>query len=77
MRGPISLSRRKFGDSGRDRLARIGIPPVELRRRARLSVGGALAVEGGESRVWAVRDKTDPDKIDSGADPAEVIARFG
>jgi len=43
----------------------------------RLSVNGTLAVEGSESRVWAVRDKTDPDKITTAAIPPEVIARFG
>jgi len=43
----------------------------------RLSVNGTLAVEGGESRVWAVRDKYDPDKIATAPIPPEVIARFG
>jgi 4-hydroxybenzoyl-CoA thioesterase len=43
----------------------------------RLSVNGAAAVEGGESRVWAVRDKNDSDKIAAAAIPPEVIARFG
>ena len=43
----------------------------------RLSVGGALAVEGRESRVWAVRDKNDPDKIATAPIPPEVIAKFG
>jgi len=40
-------------------------------------VNGTLAVEGGESRVWAVRDKYDPDKIATAPIPPEVIARFG
>ncbi len=43
----------------------------------RLSVNGELAVEGQETRVWAVRDKTDPEKIATVAIPAEVIAKFG
>jgi 4-hydroxybenzoyl-CoA thioesterase len=42
----------------------------------RLSVNGAPAVEGSESRVWAVRDPGDPDKIKTAPIPAEVIARF-
>lgn len=42
-----------------------------------ISIGGTLAVEGGETRVWAVRNKTDPDKIVTAAIPAEVIAKFG
>ena len=43
----------------------------------RLSVGGALAVDGRESRVWAVRDKNDPDKIATAPIPPDVIAKFG
>jgi 4-hydroxybenzoyl-CoA thioesterase len=42
----------------------------------RIDIGGDLAVEGGETRVWAVRDKTDPDKISARAIPADIIARF-
>ena len=29
----------------------------------RLSVNGELAVEGGETRVWAARSKDNPEKI--------------
>jgi 4-hydroxybenzoyl-CoA thioesterase len=43
----------------------------------RLSVNGELAVEGQETRVWAVRDTADPEKIAAAAIPAEVIAKFG
>jgi 4-hydroxybenzoyl-CoA thioesterase len=43
----------------------------------RISIGGELAVEGGETRVWAVRDKDSPDKISAQAIPADIIARFG
>jgi 4-hydroxybenzoyl-CoA thioesterase len=42
-----------------------------------ISIAGEIAVEGGETRVWAVRNKTDPDKIATAAIPAEVIAKFG
>jgi 4-hydroxybenzoyl-CoA thioesterase len=42
-----------------------------------ISIDGDLAVEGGETRVWAARDKTDPDKISALAIPADIIARFG
>jgi 4-hydroxybenzoyl-CoA thioesterase len=41
-----------------------------------LFVHGALAVEGRESRVWAVRDAADPAKIKSHPIPPEVTARF-
>jgi 4-hydroxybenzoyl-CoA thioesterase len=42
----------------------------------RLTVGGAVAVEGKETRVWAARDPADPDKIRSQPIPAEVSAKF-
>jgi len=42
----------------------------------RLSVGGELAVEGGETRVWASRSKDDPEKIGGIAIPPEIIAKF-
>lgn len=42
-----------------------------------ITIDGTLAVEGGETRVWAVRDKADPDKIATAAIPAEVMAKFG
>ena len=43
----------------------------------RISVDGELAVEGGETRVWAVRDKDSPEKISARTIPADIIARFG
>ena len=43
----------------------------------KITIGGELAVDGGESRVWAMRSKDDPDKIGAVPIPAEVIARFG
>ena len=42
----------------------------------RLTKDGALAVEGFETRVWAVRDPSDPSKIRSAPIPEEIIARF-
>ena len=41
-----------------------------------LSVVGELAVEGGETRVWASRSKDDPEKIGGTAIPGAVIAKF-
>jgi 4-hydroxybenzoyl-CoA thioesterase len=43
----------------------------------RITIDGELAVEGGETRVWAVRDKNNPEKIRALAIPDDVIARFG
>jgi 4-hydroxybenzoyl-CoA thioesterase len=42
----------------------------------RLYVRGELAVEGRETRVWAVRDAADPAKIRSHPVPDAVMARF-
>ena len=42
----------------------------------RISIGGALAVEGSETRVWAGRDPGDPVKMKGVPIPAAVIARF-
>jgi 4-hydroxybenzoyl-CoA thioesterase len=38
---------------------------------------GEIAVIGGETRVWAVRSKDNPEKISARPLPDEVIARFG
>ncbi len=67
----------KFGDT-----IEIASRVSEFRRSSfdvehRISVGGELAVEGGETRVWAARDKANPEKIGAVAIPAEVIAKFG
>jgi 4-hydroxybenzoyl-CoA thioesterase len=74
--GARFLAPARFGD------------PVELTSRVsefrrssfdvahQLFVRGALAVEGSETRVWAVRDAADPSKIKSQPIPPEVTARF-
>lgn len=54
---------------------------VELGRSSfkiehRLTLADALAAEGFETRVWAVRDPADPQRIKSEPMPAEVVARF-
>jgi 4-hydroxybenzoyl-CoA thioesterase len=66
----------KFGDIV-DLTSRVS----EFRRSSfdvehRLSVGGEVAVEGGETRVWASRSKDDLEKIGGTAIPGEVIAKF-
>jgi 4-hydroxybenzoyl-CoA thioesterase len=42
----------------------------------RLFVRGELAVEGRETRVWAGRDPTNPEKLKGLPIPAEVTAKF-
>jgi 4-hydroxybenzoyl-CoA thioesterase len=54
---------------------------LEFRRssfdvRHRMLKNGALAVEGFETRVWTVRDPSDPERLRSQPVPAEVKARF-
>ena len=71
------LKPAKFGDA-----IEIASRVAEFRRSSfevehTISVGGALAVEGAETRVWAARGKDDPEKIAALPIPAEVIARFG
>lgn len=71
------LKPAKFGDK-----VEIVSRVAEFRRSSfdvehRLSVGNELAVEATETRVWAVRDETDADKIKTAEIPKDVIARFG
>lgn len=71
------LKPAKFGD-----LVEIASHVSEFRRSSfdvehKLTIGGTLAVDGGETRVWAARDKTNPEKIGAIAIPAGVIAKFG
>ncbi len=42
-----------------------------------ITVGGELAVEGGETRVWAGKHASDPHRISALAVPADVVKRFG
>jgi 4-hydroxybenzoyl-CoA thioesterase len=71
------LKSAKFGD-----VVEIASRVAEFRRSSfdvehLLTVGGELAVDGVETRVWATRDKHNPDKIHGIAIPDDVIARFG
>jgi 4-hydroxybenzoyl-CoA thioesterase len=71
------LKPAKFGD-----VIEIASRVVEFRRSSfdvelRLTIGGELAVDGAETRVWTARDKDNPDKIGGVVIPSDVIARFG
>jgi 4-hydroxybenzoyl-CoA thioesterase len=71
------LKPAKFGDT-----IEIASRIKEFRRSSfevehSITIAGELATEGNETRVWAVRDKTNPDKIATASIPAEVIAKFG
>ena len=71
------LKPAKFGD-----VIEIASRVSEFRRSSfdvehKITIGGELAVDGGESRVWAVRSKDNPEKISAVPIPSEVIAKFG
>jgi 4-hydroxybenzoyl-CoA thioesterase len=66
----------RFGE-----LIEIASRVTEFRRSSfhvehRITVDGEVAVDGGETRVWAARNKADPNKISALTIPEEVIARF-
>ncbi len=66
----------KFGD-----VVDIASRVTEFRRSSfdvahQFSVNGVLAVEGGETRVWAARSKDNPEKIGATPIPDDVIAKF-
>jgi 4-hydroxybenzoyl-CoA thioesterase len=70
------LKPAKFND-----LADIVSEVSEFRRSSfevkhRISIGGELAVEGSETRVWAAQDPGDATKLKGMPIPAEVIERF-
>jgi 4-hydroxybenzoyl-CoA thioesterase len=71
------LKPSKFGD-----VVEIASRVSEFRRSSfdvehKLTIGSALAVDGAETRVWAARDKVNPEKIGAIAIPTDVIAKFG
>ena len=66
----------KFGDT-----IEIASRVTELRRSSfdlehLIFLGGELAVEGGETRAWAVKDGADPLKIKALPIPPDVAARL-
>jgi 4-hydroxybenzoyl-CoA thioesterase len=70
------LKPAKFGD-----MIEIASRVSEFRRSSfdvehRIMVGGELAVDGAETRVWAARDKDDPEKFGAITIPNEIKSRF-
>jgi hypothetical protein len=62
-------------------LADIASEVSEFRRSSfevkhRISIGGEVAVEGSETRVWAAQDPSNPVKLKGIPIPAAVIERF-
>jgi 4-hydroxybenzoyl-CoA thioesterase len=66
----------RFGDEVTIESALVECDGSSFKVEHRLSKGDVLAVEGSETRTWAVRDGDRPHRIKSQAIPAEVIARL-
>jgi 4-hydroxybenzoyl-CoA thioesterase len=74
--GARFIAPARFGD-----VVELSSRVTEFRRSSfdvehKLVVRRAIAVEGRETRVWAIRDPADPDKIKGQAIPAAVVAGF-
>ncbi|MFI5012193.1 MAG: acyl-CoA thioesterase [Hyphomicrobiales bacterium] len=66
----------KFGDTVTIESAIVSFKRSSFEVEHRLFNGGALAVEGRETRVWVGRHPDDPARIKSQTIPQEVIALF-
>jgi 4-hydroxybenzoyl-CoA thioesterase len=66
----------RFGDDIAIETKLIEFGGQALKLEHRISKGGALAVEGFETRVWVRRDAADPWRMQRAPIPTEVIARF-
>ena len=67
----------KFNDVAEiaSEVSKFGRSSFEVRHR--IEIGGELAVEGSETRVWATHDPGDPKKLKTIPIPASVIDSFG
>jgi 4-hydroxybenzoyl-CoA thioesterase len=66
----------RFGDEVTIETAVVGCRRSSFKIEHRLTHDGALAVEGFETRVWAVRDPADPRRIKSEPIPQQIVARL-
>jgi 4-hydroxybenzoyl-CoA thioesterase len=66
----------RFGDEVEVVTAVVACGESSFKLEHKLTLNGALAVEGYETRVWAVRDPADPKLIKSQPLPAEIVARL-
>jgi 4-hydroxybenzoyl-CoA thioesterase len=70
------LAPARFGDMV-ELISQIGpVRPASFDVEHRLMVRDALAVEGRETRIWAVRDDAEPSGMKAQPVPADVIARL-
>ena len=66
----------RFGDEVAIDSAVVGCGRSSFKIEHRLTHGGALAVEGFETRVWVIRDAADPRHMKAQAMPPKVVARL-
>lgn len=66
----------RFGDEVAVETAVVACGLSSFKLEHRLSLEGALSVEGFETRVWVGRDPTDPARMKSQPIPAEVVAKL-
>jgi 4-hydroxybenzoyl-CoA thioesterase len=66
----------RFGDEVKIETAVTACGRSSFKIEHRLTHGGALAVEGSETRVWVVRDPGDPKHMKSQPIPAEIVTRL-
>ncbi len=66
----------RFGDELAVETALVECGRSSFKLEHRITNADALAVEGFETRVWAVRDSADPQRIRPRPIPAEVLALF-
>jgi 4-hydroxybenzoyl-CoA thioesterase len=66
----------RFGDNIAIETTLVECGESAMKLEHRISKGGALAVEGLETRVWITRDAADPWRLRRLPIPKEVVARF-
>ncbi|MGB7076791.1 MAG: acyl-CoA thioesterase, partial [Xanthobacteraceae bacterium] len=66
----------RFGDEIAIESSIVACGRTSFKVEHRLTLAGALAAEGAETRVWAGRNPDDPKQIKSQPIPPEVVARL-
>ena len=66
----------RFGDEVTIETALIACGDTSFSLEHRLLKDGAVAVEAAETRMWAVRNRDDPARIEAQPIPREVVARL-
>jgi 4-hydroxybenzoyl-CoA thioesterase len=79
---PVAETRAKFrvptrfGDEVRIETQVVAVGRSSIKLEHRLFLDDALAAEGSETRVWAVRDPGNPERVKSEPIPAEIAERL-